>query len=107
VWCGDGDAPAPCAAERMNALRYQDAAMLDGGLAAGKAAGYCVDSGVHVPSKVFAKVGEHEARARPRDCAGIEALIDTGNRPPLLRRQSWERVARSMGPSGSPTMWIG
>jgi len=70
-------------------------------------AGYRVDSGVHVPSKVFAEVGEHEARARPRDCAGIEALIDTGNRLPLLRRQSWERVARSIGPNGSPTTPLG
>lgn len=68
MWCGDGDAPAARAAERMHALGYQDAAMV---LPPGKA-GYRVDSGLHVPGKVFAEVGEHEARARLRDCAGIE-----------------------------------
>lgn len=57
--------PRTRAAERMHALGYQDAAILDGSLAAREAAGYRVDSGVHV-------VGEHEARARLRDCAGIE-----------------------------------
>jgi hypothetical protein len=59
--------PAPRAAERRHALGYQDAAMPDGGLAAWEAAaGYRVDSGVHVPSRALAEVVvEHEARARP------------------------------------------
>jgi 3-mercaptopyruvate sulfurtransferase SseA len=61
VWCDDGDGSALRAAERMRVLGYQDVAVLDGGLAGWEAAGYRVYSGVHVPSKAFAEVVEHEA----------------------------------------------
>ncbi len=61
VWCDDGEGLAARAAERMSALDYQDVAWLDGGIAAWEAAGFRIYSGVHVPSKAFAEVVEHEA----------------------------------------------
>lgn len=66
VWCDDNEGLAARAAARMAALGYQDVALLDGGIAAWQAAGFRVYSGVHVPSKAFAEVVEHEA-ATPRE----------------------------------------
>ena len=61
VWCDDGEGLADKAARRMSMLGYDYVAVLDGGVAAWEAAGYPVYSGVHVPSKAFAEVVEHEA----------------------------------------------
>src|ERR1700682_1637749 len=61
VWCDDGDGLAARAAARVSAVGYGDVAVLDGGIAAWEAAGYRLYSGVHVPSKAFAEVVEHEA----------------------------------------------
>src|SRR3974390_1253077 len=61
VWCDDGEGLAARAAERMAALGYSGIAYLDGGLPAWEAAGFKIYSGIHVPSKAFAEVVEHEA----------------------------------------------
>jgi len=61
VWCDDGEGLADRAASRMAALGYTDVSVLTGGVAAWEAAGYRIYSGVHVPSKAFAEVVEHEA----------------------------------------------
>src|ERR1700744_3103664 len=61
VWCDDGEGLAERAASRMAALGYGDVSVLQGGVAAWEAAGYRIYSGVHVPSKAFAEVVEHEA----------------------------------------------
>src|SRR3954454_18030437 len=61
VWCDGNDGLALRAARRMSALGYTDVAVLDGGIATWQAAGYRLYSGVHVPSKAFAEVVEHEA----------------------------------------------
>ena len=61
VWCDDGEGLAERAASRMAASGYSDVSVLQGGVAAWEAAGYRIYSGVHVPSKAFAEVVEHEA----------------------------------------------
>jgi rhodanese-related sulfurtransferase len=76
VWCDDGEGLAARAAERMSALGYQDVAWLDGGLAAWQAAGFRIYSGVHVPSKAFAEVVEHEAGTPWISAHDLQALID-------------------------------
>jgi 3-mercaptopyruvate sulfurtransferase SseA len=43
---------------------YTDVAVLEGGVKAWEAAGFAIYSGVHVPSKAFAEVVEHEAARR-------------------------------------------
>jgi rhodanese-related sulfurtransferase len=78
VWCDDGEGLAGRAAARMAALGYGDVAVLDGGIAAWEAAGYRLYSGVHVPSKAFAEVVEHEAATPWISAKELGALIESG-----------------------------
>ena len=76
VWCDDNEGLAARAAARMAALGYRDVALLGGGIAAWEAAGFRVYSGVHVPSKAFAEVVEHEAATPWISAEELKALID-------------------------------
>jgi len=60
VVCDAGEGLAERAAARLIEGGYTDVAVLAGGVAAWEAAGFPVYSGVHVPSKAFAEVVEHE-----------------------------------------------
>ena len=78
------------AAERMRVLGYQDVAVLDGGLAGWEAAGYRVYSGVHVPSKAFAEVVEHEAGTPYLSAPELKALMDSGIEMVIFDSRSYE-----------------
>jgi rhodanese-related sulfurtransferase len=90
VWCDDGEGLAVRAAQRMRAFGYQDVAVLNGGIAAWEAAGYRVYSGVHVPSKAFAEVVEHEAGTPWISAPGLQALIDGGANIAIFDSRSYE-----------------
>ncbi len=60
VVCDHGEGLAERAAARLIEGGYTDVSVLAGGVAAWEAAGFPVYSGVHVPSKAFAEVVEHE-----------------------------------------------
>src|SRR5277367_871229 len=60
VVCDDGEGLAERAAARLIEGGYTDVSVLAGGVAAWEAASFPVYSGVHVPSKAFAEVVEHE-----------------------------------------------
>jgi rhodanese-related sulfurtransferase len=60
VVCDAGGGLAERAAARLIESGYSDVSVLAGGVAAWEAAGFPVYSGVHVPSKAFAEVVEHE-----------------------------------------------
>src|SRR6201981_860662 len=60
VVCDDGEGLAQRASARLTEGGYTDVSVLAGGIAAWGAAGFPVYSGVHVPSKAFAEVVEHE-----------------------------------------------
>ncbi|TMJ56459.1 MAG: thiosulfate sulfurtransferase [Alphaproteobacteria bacterium] len=60
VLCDIGEGLADRAAARLIDGGYSDVSVLAGGVAAWEAAGFPVYSGVHVPSKAFAEVVEHE-----------------------------------------------
>jgi rhodanese-related sulfurtransferase len=77
VWCDDGEGLAEVAAERMAALGYSNVSLLDGGLAAWEKAGYRIYSGVHVPSKAFAEVVEHDAGTPYITAEELKSLIDS------------------------------
>ena len=90
VWCDDGGGLAERAAARMSALGYQDVAVLVGGVAAWEAAGYRVYSGVHVPSKAFAEVVEHEAGTPWISAPDLQKLIDSGADIAIFDSRSYE-----------------
>ncbi len=99
VWCDDGDGSAVGAADRTLALGYRDVTVLDGGLAAWEAAGYRVYSGVHVPSKAFAEVVEHEAGTPYVTAPELKALIDSGTDIAIFDSRSYEEYHNNSIPS--------
>src|SRR5215472_11605084 len=60
--CDDGGGLAERAAARLIEGGYTDVSVLAGGVAAWEAAGFPIYSGVHVPSKAFAEVVEHDMK---------------------------------------------
>ena len=94
VWCDVGETEskgqAGRAAERMAALGYSDVSVLDGGVDAWESAGYRVYSGVHVPSKAFAEVIEHEAGTPYISADELKAMMDDGVDMALFNSRSYE-----------------
>ncbi|MFT5447496.1 MAG: rhodanese-related sulfurtransferase [Gammaproteobacteria bacterium] len=92
VWCDDGqrDGLADQAAARMSSLGYDDVAVLDGGIDAWEAASYPVYSGVHVPSKAFAEVVEHEAKTPHISAQELKGLIDEKADMAIFDSRSYE-----------------
>ena len=99
VWCDDGDGSALRAARRMSRLGYTDVAVLDGGIAAWEAAGYRLYSGVHVPSKAFAEVVEHEAGTPWISAPDLKALIDSGADIAIFDSRSYEEYHNNSIPT--------
>ena len=90
VWCDDGEGLAERAAARMAALGYNDVSVLTGGIAAWDDAGYRIYSGVHVPSKAFAEVVEHEAHTPWVDAVELNRMIESGMDMVLFDSRSYE-----------------
>jgi rhodanese-related sulfurtransferase len=90
VWCDDGEGLAERAASRMEALGYTDVSVLAGGVTAWEAAGHRTYSGVHVPSKAFAEVVEHEAGTPWITAEHLKELLDTDADIALFDSRSYE-----------------
>src|SRR4051795_3815424 len=99
VWCDDNNGLALRAARRMSALGYTDVAVLEGGIAAWQAAGYRHYSGVHVPSKAFAEVVEHEAGTPWISAPDLKALIDSGTDIAIFDSRSYEEYHNNRIPT--------
>src|SRR3954463_1438323 len=99
VWCDDSDGSALRAARRMSALGYTDVAVLEGGIAAWQAAGYRLYSGVHVPSKAFAEVVEHEAGTPWISAPDLKGLIDSGADIAVFDSRSYEEYHNNSIPT--------
>ena len=78
-----GDGRANRAAARLVKLGYRSIAVMEGGIDAWRAAGYELFSGVHVPSKAFGEVVEHEADTPRIEPGDLQALIESG-RPMVI-----------------------
>ena len=89
VWCDDGAGLGERAAERMADLGYADVSVLDGGIAAWESADFRIYSGVHVPSKAFAEVVEHDLSTPWITATELKALIDAGQDTALLDSRSF------------------
>ncbi|MGE3536336.1 MAG: rhodanese-like domain-containing protein [Candidatus Tectimicrobiota bacterium] len=90
VWCDDGAGLAERAAARMVALGYTDVSVLEGGIAAWEQAGYRLYNGVHVPSKAFAEVVEHEAGTPWISAEELKTMIDRRENIVILDSRSYE-----------------
>src|ERR1051325_3564615 len=99
VWCDDNDGSALGAARRMSALGYTDVAVLEGGIAAWEAVGYRLYSGVHVPSKAFAEVVEHEAGTPWISAPDLKALIDSGADIAIFDSRSYQEYHNNSIPT--------
>jgi len=99
VWCDDHDGSAVRAANRMRELGYTDLAVLDGGIIGWEAAGYRLYSGVHVPSKAFAEVVEHEAGTPWISAPDLKALIDRGADIAIFDSRSYEEYHNNSIPT--------
>lgn len=78
VWCDDGSGLAEKAASKLRALGYAKVFTLKGGIAAWQQAGHPLYSGVHVPSKAFAEVVEHECGTPAISAEELERRVREG-----------------------------
>ena len=99
VWCDDGEGLAERAAHRMAGFGYKDVSILTGGIAAWEAAGYRIYSGVHVPSKAFAEVVEHEAHTPWVDADELNRMIESGMDMVLFDSRSYEEFHNNSIPT--------
>ena len=84
VLIDDGDGLADRAAALMTRLGYRDLSVLSGGVAAWRDADYELFSGVHVPSKAFGEVVEHQAGTPNLSAQELKAKVDAGEKLVIL-----------------------
>jgi rhodanese-related sulfurtransferase len=99
VWCDHGEGLADRAARHMASFGYTDVSVLQGGIAAWEASGYPIYSGVHVPSKAFAEVVEHQAGTPWITAEDLKALIDAKADIALFDSRSYEEFHANSIPS--------
>ena len=90
VVCDGGEGVAERAAARLIEGGWSDVAVLAGGVGAWAAAGYPVYSGVHVPSKAFAEVVEHECGTPWIDAEGLARRQKSGEKLAIFDSRSYE-----------------
>ncbi|MDO9711487.1 rhodanese-like domain-containing protein [Paracraurococcus lichenis] len=78
VLTDEGETLAHRAASLLRGFGYTDVSVLAGGIEAWAAAGYELFTGVHVPSKAFGEVVEHEQGTPRLEAAEIHRLRDAG-----------------------------
>jgi rhodanese-related sulfurtransferase len=79
VLCDGGEGLAERAAGILEGYGYGNLAVLDGGVAAWRAAGHATFSGVNVPSKAFGEVVEHGYRTPSISAHELKARLDAGD----------------------------
>ena len=90
-------------AEKLAGFGYSDIAVLDGGIAAWRAAGYEVFSGVNVPSKAFGEFVE-QAYDTPRlEARDLHARMQAGVNMVVLDSRPFEEYRRMSIPGGIDT----
>jgi rhodanese-related sulfurtransferase len=100
VLCDDNDGLAHRAATKLMHFGYRNLSVLDGGIAAWKAAGYELFSGVHVPSKAFGEVVEHEAGTPHLSAQELKARMDRGEDLIVLDSRPMNEYRRMNIPGG-------
>ena len=96
---GDG-AVARRAARRLAHAGYRDISILAGGLAAWRAEGYEVFTGINVPSKAFGEFVEHHDGTPRMEAAEIAALAASGGRMVILDSRPMDEYRKMNIPGG-------
>jgi len=78
VLCDDDESLAERAAAAMRRFGWREVSLLAGGVAAWKAAGHELFSGVYVPSKAFGEAVEHGCNTPRISAAELKARLDAG-----------------------------
>ncbi len=78
VLCDADDGSAARAARRLGEFGYNDIAILAGGVAVWREAGYELFSGLNVPSKAFGEFIEHHEETPRLTAEAIKAALDSG-----------------------------
>ena len=99
VWCDGGEGLAQRAASRMASFGYTSVSVLAGGVDAWESAGYRIYSGVHVPSKAFAEVVEHQAGTPWITAEQLKAMIDANADIALFDSRSYEEYHENSIPT--------
>ena len=99
VWCDDGDGSAEIAAQRLASYGYTDVSVLTGGIRSWEQAGYPIYSGVHVPSKAFAEVVEHDLETPWITAEVLKEKIDNREDIVVLDSRSFEEYHNNAIPS--------
>jgi rhodanese-related sulfurtransferase/predicted metal-dependent enzyme (double-stranded beta helix superfamily) len=101
VLVDDGDGALARRAARVLAhAGYRDIAILAGGLAAWREAGYEVFGGINVPSKAFGEFVEHHDRTPRREAAEIQAMVASGRRMVILDSRPLDEYRKMSIPGG-------
>ncbi|HZD26800.1 MAG TPA: rhodanese-like domain-containing protein, partial [Alphaproteobacteria bacterium] len=79
VLLDDASGLAERAAAVLEGLGYSDVHVLEGGIEAWRDAGYVLFSGVHVPSKAFGELVEHDCGTPHIEATALKALMDEGS----------------------------
>lgn len=100
VLIDDADGLADRAAALMMRLGYRNLSMLKGGVAAWREAGYELFSGVHVPSKAFGEVVEHQAGTPNLSAQELKAKLDAGEKLVILDSRPMDEYRAMSIPGG-------
>jgi len=100
VLTDDGDGLSKRAAARLEAWGYTDVALLEGGLAGWRDAGYEVFSGVNVPSKAFGEFVEHAYETPRLTAAELKARVAAGEQIVVLDSRPFDEFHRMSIPGG-------
>ena len=96
VWCDDGEGLAAARRRAHGGARLHGRCRCStGGIAAWEAAGFRIYSGVHVPSKAFAEVVEHEAGTPWITAEQLKELIDCRGRYRPVRQPVLRGIPRA------------
>jgi rhodanese-related sulfurtransferase/predicted metal-dependent enzyme (double-stranded beta helix superfamily) len=100
VLIDDADGLAERAAALMMRVGYRNLAVLAGGVAAWRDAGYELFSGVHVPSKAFGEVVEHKTGTPNLSAQELKAKLDAGEKLVILDSRPMDEYRAMSIPGG-------
>ena len=94
VLLDDGDGLAERAARILARHGYACLFVLDGGVSAGERAGFVLFSGMHVPSKAFGEVVEHQAGTPSIEATELKRRLDRGDDVIVVDSRPFDEFAR-------------